>query len=223
MRVSDESSEKVITERALASWEIASVVASILITEWVVLSLADGSKLIAAIPVGTVFVFMFISHRLHSESLRDIGIRMDNFIRALRAIALPTIVAVVLILVIGWFAGGARVETLLSRPRYLLLPLWALAQQYVTQGFLNRRAQIVFGKGWRSVLVVASIFALLHMPNLHLVWLTFIGGAVWAGVYQIAPNLFALAISHTITAMLLAKAVPPGWLNSLRVGVKYFL
>ena len=114
-------------------------------------------------------------------------------------------------------------ELLWSRPRYLLLPLWALAQQYIAQGFINRRAQAVFGQGWKSILLTASIFALLHMPNLNLVWLTFVGGVVWAAIYQRKPNLFALALSHTLTSMILARVLPNIWVNSMRVGLKYFL
>ncbi len=213
--------EKVIGERSLGGWEIISVVISFLITEWIVLAL--GGKLLAAIPLAAAFGYIWLSHRLRGETLRDLGFRMDNFLPALSLLAVPTIVAVACFLMIGWSAGGWRLGLLWSRPRYLLLPFWALTQQYITQGFINRRAQTVLGKGWKSVLVTASIFALLHMPNLNLVWLTFAGGIVWAATYQLRPNLFALAISHTLTSMILARALPNIWVNSMRVGLKYFL
>lgn len=219
--MNDLVAEKVVGERSLAAWEIVSVVLSFLITEWIVLAL--GGKFLAAIPVAAAFGYIIVSHRLRGETLRDLGIRMDNFVRALGLLAVPTIVALACFLMIGWSAGSWRLELLWSRPRYLLLPVWALAQQYVTQGFINRRAQIVLGRGWKSVLVTASLFALLHMPNLNLVWLTFVGGIVWAATYQLSPNLFALAISHTVTSMILARALPNIWVNSMRVGLKYFL
>ena len=212
---------RAIGERSLAGWEIASVFISFLITEWIVLAL--GGKVLAAIPLIAAFGYILVSHRLHGETLRDLGFRMDNFWPALLLLAIPTVLALVCFLVIGWSAGGWRLSLLWSRPRYLLLPFWALAQQYVTQGFINRRAQTVFGKGWKSVLITASIFALLHMPNLNLVWLTLVGGIVWAAIYQIRPNLFALAVSHTLTSMILARALPNIWVNSMRVGLKYFL
>ena len=215
------ASEKVFGERSLAGWEIVSVVISFLITEWIVLAL--GGKILAAIPLAAAFGYMFVSHRLRGETPRDLGIRMDNFGQTMGLLAVPTIVAVGCFLFIGWSAGGWRLDLLWSRPRYLLLPVWAFAQHYVTQGFINRRAQIVFGRGWKSVLVTASVFALLHMPNLNLVWLTLIGGIIWAATYQLSPNLFALAISHTLTSMILARVLPNVWVNSMRVGLKYFL
>lgn len=215
------TAEGLIGEKSLAAWEIVSVFISFLITEWIVLAL--GGKVLAAIPLIAAFGYILISHRLRGETLRDLGFRFDNFVPALMLLAIPTIIALACFLFIGWSAGGWRLSLLWSRPRYLLLPVWALAQQYVTQGFINRRAQTALGKGWKSVLITGAIFALLHMPNLNLVWLTFVGGIVWAAVYQRRPNLFALALSHTITSMILARALPNIWVNSMRVGLKYFL
>jgi membrane protease YdiL (CAAX protease family) len=55
-----------------------------------------------------------------------------------------------------------------------------------------------------------------------LAFATFIGGFIWAYVYQRAPNLPALALSHALMSMLLACSLPPSVINSLRVGIKYF-
>jgi membrane protease YdiL (CAAX protease family) len=95
-------------------------------------------------------------------------------------------------------------------------------QQYVLQSFVNRRAQMVFGRGWQGVLLVAFVFALLHLPNPWLTLATFVGGFIWAYVYQRAPNLLALAFSHALMSMLLACSIPASAINSLRVGIKYF-
>jgi membrane protease YdiL (CAAX protease family) len=104
----------------------------------------------------------------------------------------------------------------------LLVPLWALFQQYALQGYINRRVQIVSGEGWKSALLVGLLFGVAHLPNPVLFGLTLLGGTIWAFIYQRAPNLFALALSHAAVSVAAALLFPSQWINSLRVGFKYF-
>ena len=99
---------------------------------------------------------------------------------------------------------------------------WGLVQQYVLQGFINRRAQLLWGPSWFSILLVAVIFAGLHLPNPWLTMITFAGGVIWAAVYQRAPNIFALAVSHSVMTWVLVSTLPASALNHLRIGFKYF-
>lgn len=207
--------------RGVALWEIVSVVTSCLIAEWVVLGFAGNSKLIIAIPVLLALGLIVYSQRERGETLRDIGFRSDNFLACCRLLILPTVAAVVVILAAGWFSSHAIFQGHF-RARYLSLPLWALFQQYVLNGFINRRAQLAFGNGLRGIILVGFIFALLHFPNPLLAVATLAGGLIWAAVYQRQPNLFALALSHSVTSIALALSISPDLLNSLRVGFKYF-
>ena len=210
-------------DRTIAAWEIVSVVLSFLMAEWIVRPFSSHDRLTAVVPLALAIALMVSSHRARGETLKTIGWRVDNFWPAVRLLILPTLCGVVLIVIAGFLSAGFGSDKWREWRWLLWLPVWALVQQYALQGFVNRRAQIVFGAGYRSVLLVAAVFALLHLPNTWLTIATFIGGAVWAAVYQRYPNLLALSLSHALMSMLLVWAVPNSVLGGLRVGLRFFL
>ena len=207
--------------RGFALWEILSVVTSCLLAEWVVLSFAGRTKLAIAVPVLLALGLMLFSHRERGETFQDIGFRTDNFLAACRLLLLPTALVVLLAVAVGWLTNHS-IFVAPWRNRFLLLPLWALFQQYVLNGFINRRAQLALGKGMKSIVLVAVVFSSFHFPNPLLAILTFAGGLIWAAVYQRQPNLFALALSHAASSITLALTISPKLLDGLRVGFKYF-
>jgi hypothetical protein len=221
------ASDAVVGDRALAVWEIASVASSVLIAEWILAAMVGRSKLVVAIPITMAFIFMIYSHRLRGETLRDLGFRVDNFLQAGKLVLLPMLLVTGICLLVGWLSG-AEINFLRwhsKRPILGQLVLgfgWGLVQQYVLQSFINRRAQIAFGPGWLSILLVAVVFGGLHLPNPWLTVVTFVGGLIWAAVYQRAPNNLALAVSHSIMTWVLVSTLPESALNHLRIGFKYF-
>jgi membrane protease YdiL (CAAX protease family) len=212
----------VVGVKMLAAWEIISVTLSFLIAEWVVPPFAGHSLWLGAIPVCLALALMLLSHGVRGEKARDIGWRLDNFGRAMASLALPTLAVALLIIIAGWLVKGFRADKVYLWQWLAWLPVWALIQQYALQGYINRRAQILFGRDWGSILLVGSIFALLHLPNPWLACLTFVGGLIWGSIYQRHPNLPALAISHVVMSLVLVWALPPSLMNNLRVGFRYF-
>src|SRR5947209_5295697 len=203
-----------------------SVVASVLIGGWVVFALAGAGARGLLFPVATVFAFMFFSRRARGESAREVGWRLDNFGRAARLLAGPMLAVAAVLVGVGWYTSNLDFLRWKGGTSIFGLPvlslLWGPLQQYALQGFINRRAQVIWGRGWTSVLVVALVFATLHLPNPWLTAATFAGGLLWAYVYQRAPNILAVGISHGLMTWILISSVPPLTLHNLRVGFKYF-
>lgn len=209
-------------DRSLAAWEIVSVITSCLIAEWVIIALAGEASWLGIIPIFLAVGLMLLSHKQRNETARDVGFRFDNFLAAGRLLILPTLIAMALIVLGSWLASGPEFSLRPTRPRLFLVPIWALFQQYALQGFINRRAQIVFGPGLKSSMVVALLFSLVHLPSPLLGILALVGGFVWASIYQRQPNLFALAISHAATSLTLSLTIPANVSDTLRIGFKYF-
>src|SRR5256714_2600188 len=194
--------------------------------EWLLAASAGLSRLIAAIPIPLALIVIIWSQGLHHETLHDIGFRFGNFFSAVKLLLLPMIVLSPLAVLVG-LALGKRPSFFgwhADRPLAFQLGIsagWGLLQHYVLQGFINRRAQIIWGSGWLSVLGTAIIFSLLHLPNPTLMAATLIGGLIWASIYQRAPNLFALALSHAAMSWVLFAVLPESLLNHSRIGLKY--
>ena len=214
--------------RSLAACEIASVAASALVAEWAIIAAVGFSNLWHAVPVALAFALMIYSHRLRGETAREIGWNLSNFWPALRLLIAPMIAGSLLLALAGWLLFGSTLRIGDGRAGWAVLgfPVWGFAwgllQQYVLQGFINRRAQLIFGRGRASVLLTASVFALLHLPNPWLMAATFAGGLLWAWAFQRAPNLLALALSHALMTWVLVSTLPDSALRGLRVGFKYF-
>jgi membrane protease YdiL (CAAX protease family) len=215
-----------VEDRALAAWEIVAASSSALIAEWVVYALAGGGTPALMFPVVTAVAFMLLSHRARRESAREVGWRLDNFWAAARLLLPPMLAVSAALVGVGWYAGTLDLgrweggQSLLGVP--VLSLLWGPLQQYALQGFINRRAQILLGRGDLSVLLTGLLFALFHLPNPWLTLATFAAGLYWAWVYQRAPNLLAVGVSHALMTWVLISSVSPAALHNLRVGYKYF-
>lgn len=223
--------EAVLLQRAArrparAALEIAFVVSCVLIAEWAVIPIFGRNKRIGMIPIAVVLLFSLLAHRSRGENARDIGFSRHGFFAAFRMLLVWMIPAIIFLVLLGWLLGSLHFNHPLDLRSLalsqVLLYLWGMMQQYALQAVVNRRAQDIWGKGTRSVLFSALLFSALHLPNLWLALTTFCGGVLWAAVYQRRPNLYALALSHSIMTTVLSSTISSDVLHGMRVGYNYF-
>jgi membrane protease YdiL (CAAX protease family) len=216
--------------RAATCLEVASVIVSILITTWAIVPFQPSPKWLASIPGLLALGLIINSHRVRGESLRELGFTRRHFGDALRLLIWPTLIACSVFALIGYLNDSFhRTNRFWSTVIYL--PFWGTLQQYVLQGFIYRRVRSLLVDGdsperkriEMSIIVSSLLFGFVHLPNLQLSLLTFLGGLAWSWVYEKAPNLFVLGLSHAVMSLILMSASPPWLLDSMSVGYKHFL
>lgn len=222
-----------ISLRAVAGLEVASVVASVFLTVWLIIPLQPQQRWLTAIPGLLALALVINSHRVRGEHFSEIGFSRRHFGRAFRLVAPPTLLACVVLAAIGYSTGSFH-RTSHFWSSVLVLPVWAVIQQYVLQAFIYRRMRFVICSDVAepdeqrrqtnlAIMATAAVFALAHAPNLALMLLTLIGALLWCWVYERAPNLWTLGLSHALISLMLMTSLPPWLLPSMSVGYKHFL
>ena len=218
--------------RMIALLEVISVTMSILLTVWAVLPLQLNQRWLVAGPGLLALVLIVYSQRVRGETPSDLGFSRRHFGKALSLLLIPMLAGAALFLVAGYGKGTLNIKPHFWRS-VALLPAWGLMQQYILQAFVYRRFRFLLvrpelGEAEQrkrtrlAILLTALLFALVHAPNPLLMGLALAGGLVWSWVYERAPNLFALAVSHSVMTWLVVSTIPPSLLHHLRVGLNYF-
>ena len=132
-----------------------------------------------------------------------------------------TLPLIALVLALGSYLGTLTSGNHLAM-RFLLLLLWALAQQLILQTVVLREAREKLGRR-AAILVAATFFAAIHLPNPFLTPVTFVAALAWCWLYDRYPNLIPLAISHAAASLAVLVAFGPQITGGMRVGYSYFL
>jgi hypothetical protein len=99
--------------------------------------------------------------------------------------------------------------------------VWAIAQQWLLQGyFLPRLAQITAREGWAAV-IVAGLFAVAHLPNMILAVLALFWGVAASFLFLRFRSIVTLGFAHAILGIAVAISIPGPVLHNMRVGLAY--
>jgi hypothetical protein len=174
----------------------------------------DKTLLLILTYVGAIGIILF-SHLYFRDSLSELGLRRDNFFKALKVAAIPNLILLGVILVWGFSTRGL---TLSWDNSILLYFPWALLQQYVLQNFLLARVGNILGRTSLAAILASLFFALIHLPNTALVIASLIGALVWCRIFLKVPNLFVVSLSHALLGIFLVIFFKFSGFEQLQVG-----
>jgi membrane protease YdiL (CAAX protease family) len=203
--------------RVWATAEVALIMGLIFSIIWVVKPLGrPGLDLSLRVLVG---VLLLASPWLHGDSRERVGLRLDNFWKALTAVLPVTLIAAGVAVAVGYFLVS------IDPPENVALEVayyfaWAAAQQYALQSVILLRLEDAGLRG-AAPLAAAVLFSVVHAPNPGLTILTFLGGLLWCSTFRRNPNLVAVALSHAVLAVAIASALPPEVTGGYRIGPAY--
>ena len=177
-----------------------------------------GANPVFAVLLLAILVY---AHRLAGEGFREVGFRRDTFAATGRLLLPLMFIGATLIIAAALALDGMQFPTwqagLRRAAEFVAL---GIVQQYLLVGFFFRRVERITSPGLAPALT-ASIFALLHLPNVFLMVVTFVAGIIACLVYRRSPNLWANGLAHGLMSVLLYYALPRSVTSGLRVGAEY--
>lgn len=157
----------------------------------------------------------------HSARTGEWGLAGRAFRPGLRATAVITLPAIALIFLAGAWRGSIH-----DRRDFVgnlaWLVVWGGAQQWILQTVVLYESQRATTRR-AGIVIAASLFAAVHLPNPPLTALTLAGGLAWCTIYDRHPNLVPLALSHALSTLAILYAFDDSITGRLRIGYGYLL
>ena len=152
----------------------------------------------------------------------SLGLGGEGFGQSLWVVGVSLLSAAVVV-GIAWRVGTLHIVThgVLSWLGVWVYLIWALLQQFILQNFFLRRFLRLLPSATAAVMVSASLFAVVHLPNPLLTILTLAWGAIACALFLRYRNLYSLAIAHGVLGLCLAVAIPNTVHHQMRVGLSY--
>jgi hypothetical protein len=205
-------------ERSWLLVEIVFLYLIILALIWIIFPL--GSFILNLGILLLILGAVSLSSIYHHKTLKDIGIRWDNFYGSLKQVGSFTSIMIIPLLVMGIFYKSIHFTCRII-PDFLVYLVWAFLQQYTFQTFFNLRFSELFDQKIYGVIFTAVIFSSVHYPNPFLMPATLLLGFFWFWFYLERPNLFALSLCHALLGTVAKYTLPLAISGNLKVGTLY--
>jgi hypothetical protein len=159
---------------------------------------------------------------LSFEGPGAMGLRAANFFRSLWVVGLALgLSGAAMLLAAGMHTLSVPASPMQFARSFGAYVIWAGVQQFLLQCFFLSRLQRLIPDEKLVVFVVATLFAVAHLPNPLLTVVTVVWGGAACLVYLRYRNLYSLAIAHAIFGIAMAITVPEAMDHNMRIGLQY--
>lgn len=181
-----------------------------------------------AISFALFLCLWILSSFIRKETLKELGIRLDNIYESGRECVVVALISIAMIL----FFSTLYFDTIVIQS--FISPLtgffkdfpWriveritgGLVQQFFLQGVILKRFLQILGKGSLSLTAAAMLFAIAHSPNGKLMFLSFWFGLMICMLFVRNRNIFTLGIMHGVLSIFVASYLAPAWINDMKIG-----
>jgi membrane protease YdiL (CAAX protease family) len=153
-----------------------------------------------------------------ASNARSLGLDLRGLLRESWLLG-ATMMLALAILTTAYFSGSLHRLWGLQHPWYAVLAYaaWAFVQEFMLQCFCLRMLRALVSRV-SSLLLSGVVFAVAHLPNPSLTFVTFFAGIAFTSIYARKRNLYVVALIHAVLGLTLAVSTPDAWFHGLRVG-----
>jgi len=174
---------------------------------WLILPLYhQWVKVFSAIPI---FLFFIYSNYMNKKTPKDLGFRLDNWYYSFKILLTFTSITIPVLYVIWHLyfpVNNYFYRDSLFWKKLFTYPFWVLFQQYIFLAFFFTRYRDIFSPHTNIAIFFSALtFSMIHIPTPPLIIFCFAAGIVWSGTYSKYPNLFTIAISHSILGIFVSN------------------
>jgi membrane protease YdiL (CAAX protease family) len=177
----------------------------------------------APLPVGILFgiwALWYITRQVNKAafSMRSLGLELRGVMRESWLLA-ATMALALAVLAVAYFSGSLHRLWGLRHPWLAVAAYacWCFVQEFMLQCFCLRMLRSLVSRA-SSLLLSGVVFAVAHLPNPSLTFVTFFAGVAFTAIYASRKNLYVVALIHAVLGLTLAVSAPDAWFHQLRVG-----
>jgi hypothetical protein len=169
-----------------------------------------------------------ISFLIRRESLKELGIRIDNFHRSGRECAMISVLSIIVVASVSvFYFDRFNMDHLVDYfIKIFKEPLWSnlnwisqrIGQQFLLQSVLLIRFLHIFQRKSIVLVSAAMVFSLAHSPNIKLMILSFLFGSICCLLSLRNRNIFTIGLMHAVLIMVLSPFLIPGLIDHLKIG-----